>query len=92
MATRARRVTLEPDVVTRLDSTSETDKVGGLSMVVRNQSAEDCELGGADLATGEGFELLAGEAMPFSYLPTKDKGVYALCSVEIELQILESGV
>lgn len=92
MASKSRRIPVEADTLTRLDTEVETDKTGGSSLVVRNRSSSTCEIGGADLVLGEGFDLLPNESFPFPYLPPADKGIYARCASAIELQVFESGV
>ena len=75
MAVAGPRVTVST-TATRLDSWGST-RVG--AVLVRNRGAASVDLGGAEVTTGAGFELQAGESVTVDMTAT-DGGLYAVAA------------
>lgn len=93
MATVGKRVTVTT-APTKLNSASSgaTDPTIGSSLTVRNRHATaSVDVGGVTVASGAGFELLAGESIPMDVGRGED--VYAICaSGTVVCHVLEVGV
>jgi hypothetical protein len=93
MATVGKRVTVAV-TPTKLNSASSGpgDPTVGSSLTVRNRDASaSVYLGGSTVATGTGFELLAGESLPMDVGRGED--VYAICAAStVVCHVLEVGV
>lgn len=87
MAAKGTRVAVAV-TATKLN-TAGTDNVSGTSLLVRNRGTASVFLGGSDVTTLTGFELLAGESLPADL----NEDLYGICaSGTVACHVLEVGV
>lgn len=73
-------------------STQPTDRVGGSALLVRNAHASaSVDLGGEDVATGEGFELAASESTAVD-LDARESLYAVAASGTVTVHVLEVGI
>lgn len=92
MAASGRRVTVTTSP-TRLDTADKSqDHQSGDTIVLRNTDASaSVDIGGASVASGSGFELVAGAGL--SYDLAGSDGLYAIAaSGTVRVDVLETGV
>lgn len=71
---------------------SYADQIAPYSVLVTNAAdGEDCDVGGADVESGEGYPLAAGDSLPID-LKTSEK-LYAICAEagSTTLHVLRTG-
>lgn len=91
MAATARRVSVAT-TATRLDFASvESDRVFGQSLIVRNRGSASIFVGGPDVTSSTGFEVLAGESFSAD-IHTGDEVYGIVASGTVPVHIFESGV
>lgn len=80
------------NVPTPLTLDESGDLVSGGSLLVSNSSVANLDLGGDGVATGEGFQLLAGDETSVDL--KQDEVLYAVAAAAgpFEVQVLRTGV